>query len=124
MDHGTVRLVLTLFFQNEGEAELAPLRRSPIRACLYALAIINSTLLEQTRSPHPTFPVATTIIFRESRNIIVQAALQNFSRANILQAISVEENRPPHRMLFTDKEATEVQLRQLFNEPTMKQKKK
>ena len=115
MDHGTVREILTLFFHTEGEAELAPLRRKPIKAYLYALAILNSSLLELTRSPHPTFPLATTFILREQRNIIVQAALQRFSRAEILQAISEEENRPPHHMVFMDNEATEVQLRHLFN---------
>ena len=123
MDHGTVRLILSLFFHNNGEAALAPLRRNPVRAYLYALAIINSTLLEQTRSPHPTYPVSATLIFREARNIIVQATLRTYSRAELLQAIGVAENRPPTRLLYTDNEATELQLRQLFTKPITKPKK-
>ena len=113
-----MRLILTLFFTNEGEAGLDPLRYNPIRAYLYALAILNSTLLEQTRSPHPTYPLTTTIIFWEARNIIVQAALQRFSRADLLQATGIEDYRPPHRMLFTTDEDTEARLHQLFTEPT------
>ena len=116
MDHNLVREVLTLFFHTEGEAELAPLCSSPIKAYLYALAILNNDILELTRSPYETFPWATSFILREQRNIIVQAALQRFSRTEILQAISEEENRPPPRMVFTENEATEVQLRQLFHE--------
>ena len=57
MDHGTVQLILTLFFQTEVEAELAPLRRRPIKAYLYALAILNSSLLELTFFPSPHFPL-------------------------------------------------------------------
>ena len=118
MEHDTVNFILTLFFPDVGETGLDCLRFQPIRAYLYALAIVNSTLHGQILCPHPTYPRSVPIIFRAIRNFIVHAALQAFSREYLIEATGIEGYRPPARMLHTTDEETEEQLRQLFIEPT------